>query len=198
MLVDKRTSMKNEEKISNSLYAGDKGSFEVFYKKYYKRLYIASYQYTKHAEQSEEIVNDLFLKIWQDASQLRVLHSLDSYLYRSVINCSLNFIKKRKNDLLKQETFNTDFEETDLADEETENLENRLILIEQALEQLPAQCKKVMMMSKYEKIKQQEIADNLNISIKTVKNHLTYGYKKIKLFVDEQTRGIFMLVIGLF
>ncbi|MDF2430789.1 MAG: hypothetical protein JWP44_420, partial [Mucilaginibacter sp.] len=166
--------------------------------KYYKRLYIIAFQYTKHQEQSEEIVHDVFLKIWNNASHLHIEHSLDSYLNRSIINASLNYIKKEKNNADKQEKFTRNFEESEMVDEGTEALENRLVLIEQALDQLPAQCKKVMMMSKFDKYKQQEIADTLNISIKTVKNHLTYGYKKIRDFLNDKSAFFWVLFIVLF
>jgi RNA polymerase sigma-70 factor (family 1) len=197
MMSGKSPNLKDDEDFIKDLYLGDKESFENFYKTYYKRLYIVAYQYTKHQEQSEEIVHDVFLKIWDNASQLRIVHSLEGYLYRSIINASLNYIKKEKNNAQKQEKFAMDFEEGEIVDEGMESLESRLILIEQALDQLPAQCKKVMMMSKFDKYKQQEIADSLNISIKTVKNHLTYGYKKIKLFLADKKVYFLILLIGL-
>jgi RNA polymerase sigma-70 factor (family 1) len=197
MIVNQSSNIKNDEDILNKLGAGDKSSFEKFYKHYYKKLYIVAHQYTKSHEQSEEIVNDVFLRIWNGASNLNIVHSLDSYLYRSIINASLNYIKKTKSNSEKQEKFTMHFEEIEIVDEGLEKLEDRLILIEQALDQLPPQCKKVMIMSKYNKCKQQEIADSLNISIKTVKNHLTYGYKKIKDFLIDNNGFFWFLFIGL-
>lgn len=164
--------------------ARDIAAFEKFYKHYYKKLYITAYRYTREHEQSEEIVHDLFLKIWAKGPQLKIT-SLDSYLYRSVINSSLNFIKKQKRSAEKHENFIVGFEETETLSDDQEKLEDRLKLIEKALCQLPPQCKKVMIMSKYDKYKQQDIADSLDISIKTVKNHITYGYKKIREFLMD-------------
>ena len=198
MMTDHSPAIKKDEDTLSKIYSGDKNSFEKFYKQYYKRSYIVAYQYTKHHEQSEEIVHDVFLKIWNNASTLRIVYSLDSYLYRSVVNASLNYIKKEKNKADKHDKFSQDFDELEMMDEGSEMLENRLLQIELAVEQLPPQCKKVMMMSKFDKYKQQDIADSLNISVKTVKNHLTYGYKKLKDFLIEKKAFFWILFIGLF
>jgi RNA polymerase sigma-70 factor (ECF subfamily) len=80
----------------------------------------------------------------------------------------------------KQEKYTRWTENTLKIEEDMEEKELLLLRLEKALELLPPQCKKVMMMSRFEKLKQQEIADRLNISIKTVKNHLTYGFSKIR------------------
>jgi RNA polymerase sigma-70 factor (family 1) len=176
----------------------DKQAFELFYKHYYKGLYITAFKYTKDQEQSQEIVNDIFLKIWNNASTLKIDRSLDGYLYRAVANTSINYINKEKRKSEKLEEFIQDFDESEGIDDSVEQLEKRLALIEAALEQLPPQCKKVMLMSKFEKYKQQEIADKLNISIKTVKNHLTYGYKKIENFLIDNNAFIFLLIFCLY
>jgi RNA polymerase sigma-70 factor (family 1) len=193
MIAYQVAGIQNDQDILEKIRSGDKNAFEIFYKQYYKRLYAVAFQYTKHHEQSEEIIHDIFLKIWNNASNLQIGHSLNSYLYRSVINTSINHINREKKKAEKQEKFIVDFDESEIIDDSAEKLENRLNLIEHALDQLPTQCKKVMMMSKFNKCKQQEIADTLNISIKTVKNHLTYGYKKIKDFLNDNNAFLLFL-----
>ena len=178
--ADDHSEMSPEWDILEKIRSKDIFAFEKFYKQYFKRYYIVAFKYTKLHEASQEIVHDTFLKIWNNASVLKITVSLESYVYRSVINACLNYIKREKRDSEHQQKFMIEFNEIEEADEEPGRLENRLILIEHALGQLPPQCKKVMMMSKFQKLKQQEIADTLGISIKTVKNHLTYGFKKIR------------------
>jgi len=191
-----RTSNNINEDKGNlqEIHLKDDGVFESKYKLYYKKLYMVAYSYTKSQEYSEEIVHDVFLKIWDQEGALLITQSLASYLHRAVVNTSLNIIKREQKQMIKNENFAADFEElyTD-ENNHSEQLETQLIKLEKALELLPPQCKKVMMMSKFDKRKQQDIADTLNISIKTVKNHLTYGFKKIRLILAEQELTIVLL-----
>ncbi len=173
--------------------------FEAFYKKYYKRMFMLSYQYIRNHGLVEELVHDVFLKFWNEAATLNIQHSLPSYLSRCIINASLNLLKKEKGEMNRLAKYTESFEETDIIVEDAEILERQLLLLEKALETLPPQCKKVMMMSKFNKCKQQEIADSLNISIKTVKNHLTYGYNKIRVILSEENLLLSLLLLcGLF
>lgn len=195
--ADVHSQLPNEWDILERIRSKDVSAFEKFYKQYFKRYYIVAFKYTRHHETSQEIVHDTFLKIWNDAPVLKITVSFESYIYRSVINACLNYIKKEKRDSEQQQKFLTEFEEVEEADDEPGRLENRLILIEQALGQLPPQCKKVMMMSKFQKLKQQEIADKLGISIKTVKNHLTYGFKKIREQLMDSNAFLCFLILSI-
>ena len=198
MVIEQADLILYGNDLLTKISAKDQQAFEEFYKYYYKRLYLVAFKYTKDQEQSEEIVHDVFLKIWHNAANLQVNRSLNGYLYRAVANTSINYINKGKKKFEKLEEFIKNFEESEDDDDSAEQLEKRLILIEEALIQLPPQCKKIIMMSKFEKYKQQEIADKLNISIKTVKNHLTYGYKKIEFLLNNNHTFIYLLVFFLF
>lgn len=174
----------------------DNQSFEALYKSYYKKLYVLAYRYLRSEEAAEEVVNDVFLKIWADAAQLTINQSLGSYLSRCVINAALNRIKKEKQEAVKQEQYTTGFEEIDDENDEAQLLEDKLMRLEKAISDLSPQCQKVLMMSKFDKCKQQEIADTLNISIKTVKSHLTYGYQRIRSIMGKE--GLFIFIFILF
>ncbi len=194
--ADVHSEISPEWDILEKIRSKDIVAFEKFYKQYFKRYYIVAFKYTGHHETSQEIVHDTFLKIWNNASVLKITVSFESYMYRSIINACLNYIKKEKRDSEQQQKFMTEFCEVEEADDEPGRLENRLILIEQALGQLPPQCKKVMMMSKFQRLKQQEIADTLGISIKTVKNHLTYGFKKIREQLIDNNAFLGFLILA--
>lgn len=159
---------------------GDKLVYELFYKKHYKSFHALAFSYVRRHEIAEEIVNDVFINIWNKAAGLEINQSFKNYMVRSVANASINYLKKEKVYAEKQEKYTRWTENTFRIEEDLEERELILLRLEKALELLPPQCKKVMMMSRFEKLKQQEIADRLNISIKTVKNHLTYGFSKIR------------------
>lgn len=73
----------------------DRKVFETFYKKYYRQLFILAFRYVGRTEAAEEIVHDLFINIWNKAGQLNIQYAMKSYLFRSIVNASLNFLKRK-------------------------------------------------------------------------------------------------------
>ncbi|HEY4784441.1 MAG TPA: RNA polymerase sigma-70 factor [Bacteroidales bacterium] len=166
-----------EEIIWRRIRQKDVGTFEGYYKENYKSFFLMACKYLKDANQAEEIVNDVFLKIWEDGENIRIETSLKSYIYKAIINRCINALQKNKRELAYQ----TDL--TSVPDESYELRqieENELaVKLYAAIDQLPDQCRKVFEMSRFEEMKQQEIADKLGISIKTVKNHITIALKQL-------------------
>lgn len=167
--------------LMNAIRNKDKKVFEAFYKKYYRQLFALAFRYVGQTEAAEEIVHDLFINIWNKAGQLNIQHAMKSYLFRSIVNASLNFLKKEKRNAAKQRGY-INLQQPENP-EEDRRIEEELLLknLEEALELLPPKCKEVMYLSRFGKLKQQEIADQMNISLKTVKNHLTYGFQKLRV-----------------
>ena len=173
--------------IIDALKIRDKKRFELFYKKYYRPLFSVAFRYVGYTETAEEIVHDVFINIWKKAEQIDIQTSMRSYLFKAIVNSSLNYIKKKKVELQKQSAYQLthDPEVEGGEEEEKEATEILLTELEEALALLPEKCKQVMYLSKFGKLKQQEIADQLEISIKTVKNHLTYGFKKLREHLEK-------------
>lgn len=170
--------MISTEKITwERIHQKDIQAFETYYKDYFKEFFLASYKYVKDSALAQEIVNDVFLKIWEDAGKITIESSLKSYLYRAIINRSINALNKQKRESqnLKELTL-TQQDHYDLKEIELNELKVQLY---KAIEALPDQCKKVFLMSRFDGLKQQEIADKLGISIKTVKNHITHALKQL-------------------
>jgi RNA polymerase sigma-19 factor, ECF subfamily len=186
-----------EEKIWRSIQQRDGRSFEQYYKEYYKMFFLAAVGYLKDAGLAEEVVNDVFLKIWEAGATIQIETSLKAYIYRAVTNRSLNELHKSKRDHEHLKELSRRPEGTD----EHRFMEyNELkINLYSAIEQLPDQCRKVFIMSRFEGLKQQVIADQLGISIKTVKNHITLALKQLnKVLGDWQSLPLWVLIISEF
>ena len=188
----------DEEKIWRGIQQRDGQQFENYYKEHYKAFFLAALTYLKDAAVTEEIVNDVFVKLWESASTIQIDTSLKSYLYRAVINRSLNLLDKNKRTRQEKEEYNRllkgSFESQAMEDNELK------IKLYGAIDQLPEQCQKVFRMSRFEELKQQEIADRLGISIKTVKNHITLALKQLgKVLADWNALSLcFALVKEIF
>ncbi len=167
-----------EELVWRQIQQKNIKAFESYYKEHYKELFLASYNYVKTAAVAQEIVNDVFLKIWEDAEKISIESSLKSYIYRAIINRSINALNKQKRESQNQkELAQSPLEFYELRQMETNELKVQLY---KAIEALPEQCKKVFLMSRMDGLKQQEIAEKLDISIKTVKNHITHALKQLR------------------
>src|SRR5687767_10892213 len=139
---------------------------------YFKTLYqpLCNYAYTflQDKEEAEEIVQSTFLSVWEKRDSLNIRNSAKSYLYAMVRNACLNVIKHEK---IKQKHAGEELALADRAYESvahtitSQELETR---IQQAIEKLPEQCRLVFKLSRFEELKYQEIAAQLDISIKTV------------------------------
>jgi RNA polymerase sigma-70 factor (ECF subfamily) len=174
---------QTEATIWNGIQQHDTQIFERYYKENYKRFFLMACRYLKDPVQAEEIVNDVFMKIWEDGHTLQIESSLTSYLYKAVVNRSLNALRKNKREntyvdlaLIPEEGY----EWKQMEDNE------KIVKLYAAIEQLPEKCRQVFEMSRFEELKQQEIADKLGISIKTVKNHITLALKQLNTaFIKE-------------
>jgi RNA polymerase sigma-70 factor (ECF subfamily) len=171
-----------EDKIWRSIQEKDRRAFEQYYKDHYKLFFVAAFKYLEDAGQAQEVVNDVFVTLWQNAEKVIIQSSLKAYLHRSVINRSLNLLDKKKRD--RQQLQNSLQAEEVSESKELETNELKIQLY-RAIDQLPDQCRKVFRLSRFEQLKQQEIADRLGISIKTVKNHITNALQQLKQVLDD-------------
>jgi len=187
--------MSREQEIIDAIRAKDKKVFEALYKEHYRQLFAVALRYVRQATAAEEIVHDVFLMIWNKAEQLTIQYSVKSYLYKAVVNASLNYIKKEKTESGKQEVYMKVQVPDEQEQEERERKESLLLSLEKALDILPPKCKEVMYLSRFGKLKQQEIAAQMQISVKTVKNHLTYGFQKLREHLENQQLNIWLAAL---
>lgn len=186
---------KLEHKLLHGILNKSQEAFEVFYKKYYRRMYILAFKYLGDPSIAEEITNDVFLKIWENSARLSITQSMSAYLSKAIVNASLSYIQKNKLETERKKEYQHVLERGLEDEDQAEKLEMYLLQLEKALEGLPPQCKRVILMSKFDKLKQQQIADELQISLKTVKNHISIAYEKIRLYFDNNGIAILIFII---
>lgn len=178
MTSDNATNTLSDEQIAERLLERDHSVFTSLYRNYFQSLLMLAHKYVKDQEQAEEIIQDVFMKLWESPIALENPSAMRSYLYRAVINQAINHINKQKSiskhhsiiaEQLTEEYIDTLHEENELK-----------VLIYNEIELLPEQCKKVFKMSRFEHMKYREIADELNIAEKTVENHIKNALKTLR------------------
>jgi RNA polymerase sigma-70 factor, ECF subfamily len=143
--------------------------FEQLFRQHYKLLCNAANKIINDREAAEDVVQEVFVKLWNKRNELGVIQSLKSYLFRATINTALNYLETRKNILPLEAVGN--IESSGGAGDKVQynELERKLA---EAIEHLPPKCKAIFILSRYEGMKYQQIADHLDISVKTVENQM--------------------------
>ncbi len=148
------------------LKEGDTKTYRTIFEAYNKRLYSFSLKIVENAFAAEEIVENVFLKLWQKRHKMDDVKNLKSYLYTMAYNASLDFIKKNK----KFVRFNIEEHDGTVLMEQLILEEEVHYLLFQALDSLPEKCRQVFELSCLEGMKYKDIAEDLQISINTVKS----------------------------
>ena len=184
--------------LIRSIKQGDKTSFELLFRRLYPRLCAYAQKFIHDIHDSEEIVQELFINLWKNHDRIDENQSLNSYLFISVKNRCLNLLESRNSRskhakllwylyVLQSTENNNAFQQLVAND-----LEKDLTI---ALAHLPKECKKIFELSRLEGLKYQEIADRLNISIKTVETQMSRALTRLRLELKEYITVLLILAI---
>ncbi len=177
-------------------FNNDESAFNRLYKLNVVRLYQFSYSFVKEKEVAEEIVNDVFLKIWLDRSKLDTIRNLTVYLYVAVKNASLNYLNRVSS---RRISFLSSYEQSFkllVVEPDPEQLligKEMKMTIQQAINQLPPRCRVIFKMLKEDGLSANEVAEILEISNKTVFAQLSIAIKKIE---DLLTKSKSIEILG--
>lgn len=169
---------ENIEETNNPLNISDKAAFTNFYTLFFKKLLVESNKYVKDIQVAEEIVQDVFVKIWERSVDLNHVQSFKSYLYRSVINQSINYINRQKSLAYHHEKIVKEL--TEIEAEELDEENELIVAIFNEIEKLPPKCREIFKLNRFEKMKYKEIAVKLDISERTVENHIANALKILR------------------
>ncbi len=181
------------DQLITTLQAGDITAFEMIFKNFYQPLCNYAYSFVQDRDEAEEIVQATFLSVWEKRNNLSIHTGVKPYLYAMVRNASLNVLKHEK---IKQQHAAV---ELAVAERSTESVSRTVMASEleerifKALNKLPEQCRLVFKLSRFEELKYAEIADQLNISVKTVENQMGKALKIMR----EQLKDYLPLLIVL-
>lgn len=192
MPLPEKTSITENELLCQ-VAAGNEQAFSQLFHIYHQRLAGYIYQLTASKELAEEVVQDVFMKIWITRESLGSVKQFDSWLFVISKNYALNALRKATQQRLKQlEWMTIQPGEVDSPDS-FDNDRYRAAL--EAIEQLPAQQQKVFILHRVKKLKYQDIATELHVSRETVKSYLKLANSSVTRFIRKRTSTFFVLII---
>jgi len=174
-------TLQNQSEVwMKQLQRGDLQSFDLIYKHYSQRLYGFAYSILKNHEDSKEIVQETFLKLWNTREQLKTDQSLKSYLFKISYNTSIDLIRLRLKSEKYTEYLKFHFSEDAGGVENLADYHELSDTIQKIVDELPDQRKRIFRMSREEGLSHAEIADKLGVTTKTVENHINLALKTVR------------------
>ena len=164
--------------------------YESTFREHYEPLTRYAHSILKSQEEAEDAVQRLFIKFWEKRFELQI-DNVRAYLYRATYNTCLNQVKSNKNSLKHVPESEVQIHASDDASNGVlgDELQTQ---IEQAMEVLPEKCRQVFQLSRFEEKSYKEISEELNISVKTVENHIA---KALKIMRSELSEYLPLLLI---
>lgn len=189
--------MRDYEKLSDDelarlLKKDNISAFEEIYNRYWSRLYNAARKRINHAEVCQEIIQDLFTSLWLGRKKLRIHATLAGYLLTAVRYKVFNHIEKEVVRRNYRESLPDEFHRIDNSTEETVLLNDLNQQLEEEITLLPEKCRRVFELSRKEQKTNKEIALELNISEKTVENHITKALRLLRAGLKDSVASFLL------
>jgi RNA polymerase sigma-70 factor (ECF subfamily) len=185
-------NMLEEKKIIEAIRKNDEKAFEELFHRYYSYLCVFASNIIHDDISAEEIVQSFFVKFWEKRNNIHIDTSVRNYLFRSIKNLCLNHIKHNKIKLqhaqqtlasTEEQTYNDAYVEIDLANK-----------IEESINALPEKRREIFRLNREEGLKYREIAEKMNISIKTVETQMGLAIKTLRDKLKNYYTFIFFIL----
>ena len=197
--------MNLEQEILNSVYKGNKKVFEILFRTYYNRLCAYAASLVSRTDLAEDLVTDVFLKLWEKRDSINITDSISSYLFRSVKNSCINYLERERSrkyivsenevNLINLKLEYPVSDKHPLTNLIGKELEERIKI---EIEKLPGQCREVFYLSRFEDLSHKDISEKLGISENTVKVQIYRALVKLRQELKDYLPVIILQFPGFF
>ena len=186
----------NDAELISSLKRGDSTGYQFLVASYHQKLCVYANSLTNDAHLAEDIVQNVFMSIWKNRNKLKEDFVVKSYLYRSIYNEFIDQYRKNKA-VLTLEKKHIDALTHIVEEEDEKSLEKLIYIVKKEIDKLPPKCKQTFLLSKEEGLTNLEIAEYLNVSIKSVEAHITKAFSVLRKSIGNKVNGILFLLFGM-
>jgi len=152
--------------------------FEEIFKTYYQGLYAYAFTILRDEAMAGELVQEVFYRVWLKRDRLEIRSSIKAYLYRAIYNACMDQLK-HKNYLPMADAASDEDADRKIAEDELQKS------LQKALNQLPEQCRTIFQLSRFERLKYQDIARHLGLSVKTVEAQMGKALRRLRVSLAE-------------
>jgi RNA polymerase sigma-70 factor (ECF subfamily) len=184
-----------EEFLLSEFQKGNDQALSYIMDNYHKPLCFYAYSLSNDYDGAKDIVQNIIINLWERRKALPKIKSFKSYLYKSVYNEFLNQIRTSSRMMVFEKEY---FEALkDFVDDHDESkTKQQIALLHNEIEKLSPKCKETFLLCKREGLTYVEIADHLNISIKTVENHMIKAFSILRKKMKEKMNSLILLIFG--
>lgn len=186
-------SNNEEQFLLNELNKGNKDVFSLLFEKYYKDLVLFAGNILQDKEHCEDIVQNIFVKLWENRKTLMIETSLKSFLLTSVKNGCLDELRHRKT-VKEHETYVSHSGWTDMNTEDYVLYSNLKSHLDEALLKLPEVCREAFAMNRFEGLKYKEISEKLGVSERTVEVRIGKAIGLLRIYLKDFLIVIFIII----
>lgn len=176
----------------------NRNAYEALFRQLYTPLVRFAREIVKDTDAAEDLVQEVFVKIWEKRHQIQIETGIKSYLYMAVKNQCLNALRIEQRNAFLSDDFNDDLR---VANNQTDLQTNTIHLkqhIAEAIEKLPPRCGLIFKMSRFEEKTYQEIADALELSVKTIENQMGKALQLLRLHLGSYLNALLIFAINFF
>jgi RNA polymerase sigma-70 factor (family 1) len=181
--------MEEDLKIWEKIRNGDALAMKVLHDRYYYQLFLYAQKISNHPSILDEAVSDCFIKLWTRRKELLIERSVKSYLFLILRNGMIDMLRSKKHSICFEDRVIPD-----LPDEEMHNELDRYALLYNAINKLPDQRRRILEMAVYESCTYGEIAENLNITVNTVKTQMGRAYRFLREELDPKSIQLLFMI----
>lgn len=192
--------MKSEDYNDNdilieSLKNGDEKAYNYLIDTYHHKLCVYANSLVKNIYSAEDIVQNVFIKVWEQRTRLKTNHAIKSFLYKLVYNEFIDLYRKNQS-LFSLEKSYYDALNSIVLEDDSESLQRVINVVNKEIQNLPPKCKEVFILSKKEGLTNIEIAEHLDVSIKTVEAQITKAFSILRSSLDEKIKNFLFLLFS--
>lgn len=190
----KQNETAEDKLLVNRLIKDNRAAFEQLFRKYHEQVYYFALRYMKTKEDAEEVVQEIFIRIWENRKSIDPAQSFGNYLFTICRNFMFNQNRKKINEQAYIEYVKNYLLQINFKTEDDIVFSDLLQWLNKQIEMLPPQQKQIYRLSRNENMTHKQIADKMHISVKTVETHIRLALKTIRKSLDHELVCLFLLL----
>lgn len=185
----------NNDTLIESLRNGDESAYTYLIDTYHHKLCVYANSLAKNIYSAEDIVQNVFIKVWEQRTRLKSDHAIKSFLYKLVYNEFIDLYRKNQSLFSLEKSY---YEALNgiIQEEDPESFQRVINAVNKEIQNLPPKCKEVFILSKKEGLTNIEIAEHLDVSIKTVEAQITKAFSLLRSSLEEKVKSVLFLLFG--